>query len=121
MDYDLFLSYNWSIQDKVKILDNKLRLLGYKLFRDVYDLEKNENPLSTQLAIAIRNSKIVICCINKGYCESQNCNLEIDYAHTLAKPLIVLMIDKLNIEEISDIQVKGRRYKSGIGFIIKLT
>ena len=119
MDFDIFISYNWSIHDKVKELDEKLKSIGFKVFTVEKELENNEKPLSNKQALAIKKSKIIICCITKKYCESYNCNLEIDYANSLDKRMIILMIEKINIEEIADFKIKGERYNSGIGSLIK--
>ena len=113
----MFISYNWSIKDQVDILENKLKSNNLKVWRDIRNLEKSDNPLTSQLSEAIKKSKLVICCITKEYCRSHNCNLEIEWANTLKKPLIVLMIDKLDLSE--SIQVTDRNYASGVPFIIK--
>ena len=59
-------------------------------------------------ANAIKESRIFVCFITKEYYESHNCNLEIEYANTLKKKMIVLMIERLEIKDLG-----------GVGFIIK--
>lgn len=47
---DVFISYNWSIKDQVKLLDEKLINSGFKVWRDERNLETNEKPLTSQLS-----------------------------------------------------------------------
>ena len=115
---DVFISYNWNVKNEVKYLDKKLSESGLKVWLDEKELQTNDMPLTVQLANGIKKSKIIVCCITKEYCKSFNCNLEFEYANTLAKPTIVLMIDDLKPGEISDIKIDNRRYPSGIGFLI---
>ena len=70
----MFLSHNWSIKDKVNILDDKLKAIGLKTWRDVKDLENNEKALTGQLASALKKSKMILCCITIEYCKSIHCN-----------------------------------------------
>ena len=72
-----------------------------------------------ELASAIKSSKVFLCCITKDYCKSYNCNLEVEYANAKKKPMISLMIEKIDPTDIDDIQVTDRDQTSGIGFIIK--
>jgi len=116
---DAFFSYNWSIKDKVKQLSDNLEKQNITVWRDEINLETNDKPLTSQLADAIKNSKIFICFVTINYCKSFNCNLEFEYANSLAKPMIVLMIERLLPVDISDIIITGRGYRTGIGFIIK--
>jgi len=115
---DLFLSYNWGIQDQVKKLDLNLTQAGFKVWRDEKYLNTNSQPLKSQLAEAIANSKLIICCITEAYCKSHVCNQEIGYADNLAKPLMILMIENLDTKKIHEFRVNGHDYKSDIGFII---
>ncbi len=49
-----------------------------------------------------------VCFITKALDESKNCNLEIEYASSLNKRIVVLMIERLKIEDLG-----------AVGFIIK--
>ena len=116
--YDVFISYNWAIIDQVAKFDEKLeKKTGLRIWRDVRDLTNSSIPLTAQLADAIRKSNLIVCFITKQYCQSHNCNLEVDWANTLKKPLVVVMIEKLDFNE--EISVTGFNYNSGIPFIIK--
>ena len=59
-------------------------------------------------ANGIKESQIFVCLITDAYHKSDICNREIEYATTLKKKMIVLMIEKLRIEDLG-----------GVGFIIK--
>ena len=116
--YDVFISYNWAIIDQVAKFDGKTeKKTGLRICRDVRDLTNSSNPLTAQLSVAIRKSNLIVCFITKQYCQSHNCNLEVDWANTLKKPLVVVMIEKLDSNE--EISVTGFNYNSGIPFIIK--
>ncbi len=88
---DAFISYNWEIKTQVDILYRNLTNAGFKIWHDENKLSTDSQPLKAQLADAIDNSKIVICCITEAYCKSHVCNQEISFAESLAKPLIILM------------------------------
>ena len=103
---DIFISYNWDIKEQVKLLQNKLKSLGYSVWRDEEELSFADG-LHSQLAEAIKNSKLVLVCLTQKYIASENCTKELQYANLLKKPLSVLMIDHMKYEEMG-----------GIGFII---
>jgi len=113
---DIFISYEWSTKSQVMILGEKLKKLGFKVWRDERDYKTNNKSLMCNLANAIKKSKLFICCVTESYCKSHNCNLEIEWANTLGKPIVVLMIDRLRAEEISNFEVTGREQASEIGF-----
>jgi hypothetical protein len=115
---DLFLSYNWSIQDQVKRLDLNLTQAGFKVWRDEKYLNTDSQPLKSQIADAIAKSKIIICCLTEAYCKSHVCNQDISFADNLAKPLVILMIQNLVIRKIHEYRINGHDYKSNIGSII---
>ena len=129
---DVFISYNWNCGKLVERLYAKLTSLGISVWRDIINLNQTSEPLTLQLgfkfvfillvgqlhlrligrliykANAISGCKIFMCLITSAYYKSRNCNLEIEYANTLKKKMIILMIENLRIEELG-----------AIGFIIK--
>ena len=116
--YDVFISYNWKIQKQVKKLYDILKSLDYEVWLDERKLNAGSNPLTAELAVAIKNSKVILCCITTDYCKSYTSNLEIEYASAKKKQIIVLMIEEIDTTRIDEIQVTGRHQPSGIGFII---
>jgi len=116
--YDVFISYNWGIKKQVQQLYDTLQGLNYKVWLDERELNAGSSPLTTELALAIKDSKVIISCITKDYCKSYNCNLEVEYASAKKKQMIVLMIERIDTTKIDEIEVTGRNQASGIGFII---
>jgi hypothetical protein len=116
--YDVFISYNWEIKAQVRKLYQVLTSLNYKVWLDERELSAGSSPLTAELALAIRDSKVIISCLTTDYCRSFNCNLELEYASAKKKQIIVLMIERIDTTTIDLIQVTGRGQASGIGFII---
>ena len=116
--FDVFISYNWEIRKQVQQLYYILRSLNYKVWLDERELNAGSSPLTAELAMAIKNSKVILSCITTDYCKSYNCNLEVEYASAKKKDMIALMIERIDPTSIDEIQVTGRNQASGIGFII---
>ncbi len=114
---DLFISFNWSLNTQIKTLEHNLLQKGLKIFREQKE-ENIDNPLTSQLASAIQKSKFFLCCINTAYCKSHNCNLQIEYANSLAKPIFTLLIDDLNLEDMSILVTGRKNTKTRIGSIL---
>ncbi len=115
---DIFLSYDSKIKDQVKQLHEELEKEKFKVWLDDNQLRAGNNALTAELARGIKEAKVFVCCITKDYCKSNNCNLEIEFASSCKKKMIVLMIEKLEPTKIDEIQVEDRLKYSGIGFII---
>jgi len=116
--YDVFISYNWGIKVQVQKLYQVLTSLNYKVWLDERELNAGSNPLTAELAMAIKNSKVILSCITTDYCKSYNCNLEVEYASAKKKQMIALMIERIEPTSIDEIKVTGLNQSSGIGFII---
>ncbi|RNA25340.1 serine threonine kinase [Brachionus plicatilis] len=101
-EFDVFISYNWGIKDKVVKLHENLKNKNLRVWRDDTEIKNNNSPLTEQLAFAIKRSKIILCCMTKKYSDSKNCRLEFQYANDINKTLLILFIDKLKIEELND-------------------
>ncbi len=114
---DIFISYNWGVQEQVIKLYEILTNLNYKVWIDIKQLQGG-NKISSELAQGIKNAKIVISCITRDYCKSYHCNLEIDNASSRKKQIIPLMLENLSMNEIDDIEITGTKETTGIGFII---
>ena len=117
-EIDIFISYNWNTKDQVKILYDHLKLQNYNIWLDDKELNAGNSRLTTELAQGIKRSKIFLCCITNDYCKSYNCNLECEFASAKKKPIIPLMIQKIETTDIDEIQITDRDQTSGIGFII---
>jgi hypothetical protein len=116
--YDVFISYNHLIKKQANQLYDVLTSLNYKVWMDQTDLNAGSSPLTAELALAIRDSKVILSCITKDYCKSFKCNREIEYASAKNKQMITLMIEEIDPATIDEIPITGHDQKSGIGFII---
>jgi hypothetical protein len=88
-EFDIFLSYNWDQKLQVKRLkDEFTKTYGLKCCLDQKE---------------IKNSNVFIVCISVKYCLSDECINEINYAKSINKPIIILMLERLNIQELADI------------------
>jgi hypothetical protein len=116
--FDVFISYNWGIKAQVQQLYQVLTSLNYKVWMDQTDLNAGSSPATSELATAIKNSKVILSCITTDYCKSYNCNLEVEYVSAKKKQMIALMIERIDTTTIDEIEVTGRDQASGIGFII---
>ncbi len=116
---DVFISYNWGVKKQVKALFDILTSSNYQVWLDENDLNSGSSALTAELAKGIKQSKVFLSCITNDYCKSNNCNLEVEYASAKKKPMIALMIDRIDPTDIDEIQITGRLDEtSGIGFII---
>ena len=101
--FDVFISYQWDIKPSVHLLHKYLNQKGLTVWLD--DFELGTSNLYDHLAEGIKNSQVFMCCITAKYIESANCRREIEYASTLNKDFIVLMYDRLNIEDIGGVGI----------------
>ena len=63
--YDVFISYNWGINKQVQKLNQVLTSLNYKVWLDERGSNTSSSPLTAELALAIRDSKLILSCITK--------------------------------------------------------
>ncbi|RNA33955.1 hypothetical protein BpHYR1_035138 [Brachionus plicatilis] len=96
--FDIFLSYQWEIQDKVKELCRQLTLSGLKVWMDIYQLAGGN--LHTEIVNGISNSKIFVCCITKKYSESKNCENELCFAYDSNQKIIAIMFEKVTLGDL---------------------
>jgi hypothetical protein len=100
--FDIFLSYNWDSKTQVKSLYKKLSTdFRYKVWLD--DVQLDSRNLFEQLIQGINDSRLFLCCITKKYSQSDNCIREINYASINKLPLVIVMLEKLNINELGSI------------------
>ena len=118
-NYDIFISYNHSIKQEIEKLEQILMQTNFKVCRDNTSFSKNDEPLTSQIQNAIKNSKMFLCCLTENYCKSYYCNLEFQWANELTKPIIVLMIDIRKPVDAAEIYVNGRKWKTGISIFIR--
>ena len=92
----IFISYKRDNKKLVEAVADKLSN-SYEVWRDDSDLVPGQ-ILSEALQKNIQDSKIVLAFITKAYCESENCKLEFFFAKRIAKPMLYIMLEKLDIQ-----------------------
>lgn len=100
--YNIFLSYQWNIQNEVLLLYTFLTSKGYKVWMDMSNI-KIGRELTKELVHGILDSELFIACINKDYVKSDACSSEIHYANGVKKPILPLMFEKLKAVELKDV------------------
>ncbi|XP_013413002.1 uncharacterized protein LOC106175503 [Lingula anatina] len=85
----IMISYNWKDQSVLLKIKDALQQLGYNVWMDV---EQMSGSTLQAMAEAVEKSIVVLICISEGYKNSDNCRLEAEYAFTLRKPIIPLMM-----------------------------
>lgn len=107
--FDIFLSYQWNIQDKVKSLYEFLtKKQNFKVWMDIMEMPGGE-VLHSELIKGITNSKVVVSCITVDYAKSQNCENELCFTYDSKIPLIVLMFENAPLSELGGVGFKIAR------------
>ena len=90
---EVFISYQWGMQSKVKALYSRLTGQGYTCWLDVQQMGGGDS-LYDKIDKGIRGCKIVLCCMTPKYILSMNCRKEASLAKSLDKPMLVLLLEK---------------------------
>jgi hypothetical protein len=89
----VFLSYQWGSQEAVLKLKSNLEQAGYACWMDIGQMGGGDK-LFAQIDAGIRGAKVVICCMNTAYAQSDNCSREVHLTISTGKPLIPLQMEK---------------------------
>ena len=89
----VFLSYQWGVQKAVENLKNHLEAAGYSCWMDTGQMGGGDK-LFAKIDAGIRGAKVVICCMNEAYAQSDNCSREVHLCVSTGKPLIPLQMEK---------------------------
>ncbi|XP_014670082.1 PREDICTED: uncharacterized protein LOC106811067 [Priapulus caudatus] len=89
----VFLSYSWDVQDQVKVLRTRLEQAGFTCWMDLGQMGGGDY-LYSKIELAIRDAKMVVCCITPKYVSSYMCIKEANLADVLRKPTIPVMFKK---------------------------
>ncbi|RNA12680.1 tetratricopeptide repeat [Brachionus plicatilis] len=98
---DVMLSYQWDSKQEIIELEKALQKKGLKVWRDDECLSSNDKPLTLQLENAIKSSAKILCFITQKYLDSPNCRLEIYFAFTIGKPMIICLGDRISIKDVT--------------------
>ncbi|CAF3498130.1 unnamed protein product [Rotaria socialis] len=90
----VFLSYQWGTQKAVTTLKQNLEEAGYACWMDIGQMGGGDK-LFAKIDAGIRGAKVIVCCMNSAYVESDNCSREVHLAISTGKPLIPLQMEKL--------------------------
>ena len=97
--FDIFISYQWDISEKVlKLYEIIFEKITQKIWLDKKQILSGR-ILFEQLKDGIDNSHLVLCCLTKAYSLSKNCQDELSYALALNRPLLILMFERLDISK----------------------
>ncbi|CAM4771267.1 unnamed protein product [Rotaria magnacalcarata] len=89
----VFISYQWGSQKAVLRLKSNLEQAGYLCWMDTGQMGGGDK-LFAKLDAGIRGAKVVICCMNKAYAQSDNCSREVHLTISTGKTLIPLQMEK---------------------------
>lgn len=100
---NVFISYQWKVQLKVKQLYNELASIeALDIFMDIYRIRAGMNLYLT-LASSLQEADVVLACVTREYVNSKNCEREIIYADSFNKQIIPLYLEKIPIKELGSI------------------
>ncbi|XP_046563068.1 uncharacterized protein LOC124271941 [Haliotis rubra] len=85
------ISYQWADQKLVLKIKESLRQKGYRIWMDVDHMEGS--TLQT-MAEAVQNASVVLVCMSERYKLSQNCRSEAEYAFSLEKKIVPLLMQR---------------------------
>lgn len=89
----VFLSYQWGAQKAVNTLKTHLEEAGYSCWMDTGQMGGGDK-LFSKIDAGIRGAKVIICCMNTAYAQSDNCSREVHLAVSTGKPIIPLQMEK---------------------------
>eukprot|EP00299_Pterocystis_sp_00344_P014548 c7217_g1_i1.p1 GENE.c7217_g1_i1~~c7217_g1_i1.p1 ORF type:complete len:604 (-),score=139.66 c7217_g1_i1:30-1811(-) len=91
----VMLSYNWVHQKTMIAVADTLRAAGFRVWMDISQEEGMNMTGSTieAMAAAVEGAKLVVVAMSSSYQMSANCRLEAEFALTLRKPIVPLMME----------------------------
>ncbi|XP_052096102.1 uncharacterized protein LOC127731168 [Mytilus californianus] len=91
----VFISYQWDIQDEVSLLRDKLEKSGFSCWMDIGQMGGGDQ-LSVKIDSGVRQCKVFLSCLTPKYIISHHCNRELSLADLLKKPVIPIMFESVS-------------------------
>lgn len=88
----VFLSYQWDVQDQVTALRDHLEKSGFSCWMDIGQMGGGDQ-LSTKIDQGLRGCKLVVACVTPKYTASHLCNRELWLADMLHKPILPVVME----------------------------
>ncbi|TPX38086.1 hypothetical protein SmJEL517_g00124 [Synchytrium microbalum] len=86
--FDVMISWNYKAEAD-RLYDDLLKA-GFTVW---IDKDRMRGSIFDSMEKAVRNSKVVICCLSRSYVSSRNCNHELTYAEVLRKNIVPVRFD----------------------------
>ena len=100
-EYDAFVSYDQSCQDKLVKFSNLLANgLNLNVTLDLPEIELSMKRKYNKIIQKMIRSRLVICCVNRCFLKSQKCKDELIIAYTYSKPIIILLLEDMRLTEL---------------------
>ncbi|XP_046563071.1 uncharacterized protein LOC124271945 [Haliotis rubra] len=87
----IMISYQWADQKMLIKVKEFLKGHNFKVWMNIDNMEGSK--LQT-MAEAVENASVVLVCMSEGYKLNQNCRSEAEYAYSLQKPIIPLLLQR---------------------------
>ncbi len=72
--WQVFISYQWDKQARVKVLYDKLVREGLTCWMDIHQMDAGD-MLFERIAQGVTDCQVVLLCLTQKYLESENCRL----------------------------------------------
>ena len=92
---DIFISYQWDIQEDVKRLYDLLTKKGYSCWMDINAKMCGGDNLIAHLSKAIKDCKVVVSLVTHKYAEAINCYREVSLGDERKKHIIPLIMENM--------------------------
>ncbi|XP_071169778.1 uncharacterized protein [Mytilus edulis] len=92
---DIFISYQWGKQKQIMAFYQRLTGMGLSCWMDIYQMGGGDS-LYEKIDSGVRGCKVVLTCITQKYSLSANCRREVSLADALKKPIIPLLLEKMD-------------------------